>query len=141
MTASLHCSIPSIPAYREMGGARWMFNDSTLREVRKIKDGQSRPIFVPGYESGNPEGAPDRLLGAPITINQSVASMAAGARSILYGDFAAYHIRDVMSVEMFRFTDSAYTKKGQVGFLAWMRSGGNLIDVGGSVKVFVNAAS
>ena len=129
------------PAYREMGGARWMFNDSTLREVRKIKDGQSRPIFVPGYESGNPEGAPDRLLGAPITINQSVASMAAGARSILYGDFSAYHIRDVMAVEMFRFTDSAYTKKGQVGFLAWMRSGGNLIDVGGSVKVFVNAAS
>jgi predicted phage gp36 major capsid-like protein len=42
---------------------------------------------------------------------------------------------------MFRFTDSAYTKLGQVGFLAWMRSGGNFIDVGGAVKLFVNAAS
>jgi len=47
----------------------------------------------------------------------------------------------VMAVEMFRFTDSAFTKKGQVGFLAWLRSGGNLIDVGGAVRVFINAAS
>lgn len=129
------------PSYRELGGARWMFNDTTLRELRKIKDEQSRPIFVPGYESGNPEGAPDRLLGAPITINQHMANMAASARSIAFGDFSHYHIRDVMAVEMFRFTDSAYTKKGQVGFLAWMRSGGNLVDVGGAVKVFINAAS
>lgn len=129
------------PAYREQGNTRWMFNDATLRELRKIKDSQGRPIFVPGYESGNPQGAPDRLLGAPITINQHMANMAASARSIAFGDFSHYHIRDVMAVEMFRFTDSAYTKKGQVGFLAWMRSGGNLVDVGGAVKVFVNAAS
>jgi len=129
------------PAYRERGNARFMMNDTTLRELRKIKDGSSRPIFVPGYEAGNPQGAPDRILGAAIVINQNMASMAAGAKSIAYGDFSAYHIRDVMAVEMYRFTDSAYTKKGQVGFMAWMRSGGNLIDVGGAVKVFVNAAS
>jgi HK97 family phage major capsid protein len=42
---------------------------------------------------------------------------------------------------MFRFADSPYTSKGQVGFLAWMRSGGNFIDVGGAVKLFVNAAT
>lgn len=129
------------PAYREQGGARWMFNDTTLRQLRKIKDQSNRPIFVPGYETGNPQGAPDRLLGDPITINQQMVDMAASQRSIAYGNFSAYHIRDVMAVEMFRFTDSAFTKKGQVGFLAWMRTGGNLVDVGGAVKVFVNAAS
>lgn len=129
------------PAYREGGNCRFMFNDSTLKSIRKIKDGSSRPIFVPGYEQGNPGGAPDRLLGDPITINQSVASMAASAKSILYGDFSHYKIRDVMGVELQRYTDSAYAKKGQVGFLAWLRSGGNLVDVGGAVKVFVNAAS
>lgn len=128
------------PDYRETGNCGFMFNDSTLREVRKIKDSQGRPIFVPGYETGSPEGAPDRLLGAPITINQHMPSMAASAKSILYGDFKGYVIRDVMDVTMFRFTDSAYTKKGQVGFMAWMRSGGNLIDVG-AVKAFANAAS
>lgn len=127
------------PAYRQ--NARWMFNDTTLRQIRKIKDAENRPIFVPGYESSVPGGAPDMLLGAPITINQDMASMAASAKSIAYGDFSYYKIRDVMDITMFRFTDSAYTKLGQVGFLAWMRSGGNLIDVGGAVKLFVNAAS
>lgn len=129
------------PAYREGNQTRFMMRDDTVRIIRKIKDGQSRPIFVPGYEVGVPGGAPDTLLGRPITINQDVAAMAASAKSILFGDFRYYTIRDVMAIEMFRFTDSAFTKKGQVGFLAWMRSGGNLIDVGGAVKAFVNAAS
>jgi HK97 family phage major capsid protein len=129
------------PAYREAGNTRFMLNDDSLKVVRKIRDGSQRPLFVPGYEQGNPGGAPDQLLGRPITINQQMANMAAGARSILFGDFSHYTIRDVMVVQMFRFADSAYLKKGQVGFLAWMRSGGNLIDVGGAVKAFVNATS
>lgn len=129
------------PAYRELGNTRWMFNDSTLKALRKILDGSNRPIFVPGYETGVPGGAPDTLMGRPIQINQSMADMAANAKSILFGDFSFYTIRDVMQVEIQRYTDSAYAKKGQVGFLAWLRSGGNLIDVGGAVKLFVNAAS
>lgn len=127
-------------AYRELGNCSFMFNDTTLRQIRKIKDSSSRPIFVPGYEVGVPGGVPDTLLGSPITINQDVANMAASARSILYGDFSFYKIRDVMDVTMFRFADSNYARLGQVGFLAWMRSGGNLVDTA-SVKVFINAAS
>jgi HK97 family phage major capsid protein len=126
------------PAYRARGA--FMFNDTTLREIRKMRDGQQRPIFVPGYEAGVPGGAPDRLLGAPIVVNQDVANMAANARSILFGDFSGYYIRDVMALEMYRFTDSAFARNGQVGFLAMMRTGGNLIDVS-KVRVFVNAAS
>lgn len=48
---------------------------------------------------------------------------AAAAKSIAFGDFSLYKIRDVMAITLFRFNDSAYVKKGQVGFLAWMRSG------------------
>lgn len=129
------------PAYREAGNCKFMMNDSSVKVIRKIKDGQSRPIFVPGYEAGIPGGAPDTLLGAPIIVNQDVATMAANAKSILYGDFNYYTIRDVMDVTMFRFTDSAYTKLGQVGFLAWMRSGGAFVDVGGSVKYYANSAT
>lgn len=127
------------PAYRQ--NARWMFHDDMLKLIRKVKDTEGRPIFVPGYEQGNPGGAPDRLLNRNIAINQSVASPAAGAVSIAFGDFSYYKIRDVMAVTLFRFTDSAYTKKGQVGFLAWMRSGGNLVDVGGAVKTFKHGAA
>lgn len=127
------------PAYR-VAACKFMMNDASVKQIRKIKDGQSRPIFNPGYELNVPGGAPDTLLGYPIVINQDVAVMAASAKSIAFGDFSQYKIRDVMQAEMFRFTDSAYTKLGQVGFLAWMRSGGNLVDVS-AVKTLVNAAS
>ena len=122
--------------------ARWMFADTTLRVIRKLKDTQGRPIFVPGYEQGNPAGEPDRLLGAPITINDDVPAMAANAKSILYGDFNYYLIRDVMDLQILRFTDSAYAKKGQIGFLGWFRAGGNYIDAGGgAVKHYANSAT
>jgi HK97 family phage major capsid protein len=129
------------PAYRELGNCRWMFNDTTLKLIRQLKDSQNRPLFVPGYEVGVPGGMPDTLLGNPISINQDVANMAASAKSLLFGDFSFYNILDKMDVQMFRFTDSAYTKLGQVGFLAWMRTGGNLIDVGGAVKYYQNSAT
>lgn len=128
-------------AYRVGGRCRWMMADSSLKVVRKIKDGNSRPIFVPGYEQGNPGGAPDTLLGRPIAINDDVAAMAASAKSILFGDFSKYVIRRVMDLTLFRMTDSAFTLNGQVGFVAFQRVGGNLIDAGGAVKYYANSAS
>lgn len=128
------------PAYRELGNETFMMNDLTLREIRKIKDGQNRPIFVPGYEVGVPGGVPDTLLGNRVVVNQDMAAMAANARSILFGDFSFYTIRDVMEVTMFRFTDSVYATRGQVGFLAWSRHGGQLIDVN-AVRAFQNSAT
>lgn len=134
------------PAYRQLGNTSWMMNDDTVRIIRKIKDSQNRPLFIPGFEDalpvgGTPGGQPDTLMGRPIVVNQDMAVMAANAKSILYGDLSFYTIRDVMQVEMFRFTDSPYASKGQVGFLAWLRSGGNLVDVGGAVKLYVNSAT
>lgn len=127
------------PIYR--AAARLMLHDDSLKAVRKIKDGQGRPIFVPGYEQGNPGGAPDRLLGREIAINQNMDPMGASKKSILFGDFSKYVIRDVMDVTLFRMTDSAFTLKGQVGFVAFCRSGGNLLDVGGAVKAYQNSAT
>lgn len=127
------------PYYR--GAGKYMMNDATLKMLRKIKDTQNRPIFVPGYETGNPGGAPDRLLGREIVINQNVAVMAANAKSILFGDFSKYLIRDVMDTTLFRMTDSAYTLKGQVGFVAFSRSGANMVDVGNAIRYFQNSAT
>ena len=133
------------PAYRALNNCRFMLHDSSIKQIRKIKDTVGRPIFTPGYESTidapAPFTIPDQLMGYPIQINQDIAAMAANAKSVLFGDFSFYTIRDVMDVSMFRFTDSAYTKLGQVGFLAWMRSGGQFVDVGGSVKYYQNSAT
>lgn len=128
------------PAYRALGNCRFMMHDASLKVIRKLKDSQQRPVFLPGYDGlGGP--MPDSLLGYPITINQDVATMAANAKSILFGDFSFYKIRDVMDMQMFRFDDSAYIKLGQIGFLAWMRAGGNFVDVGGAVKYYANSAT
>ena len=67
--------------------------------------------------------------------------MAANAKSILFGDFRKYIVRDVMDLTLFRMTDSAFTLLGQVGFVAFMRSGGNLVDAGGAVKYYQNSAT
>lgn len=130
------------PAYRSAPGVGYMMNDASLSVIRRIKDSQGRPIFVPGYETGVPGGAPDRLMGRPITVNQDIAVMAANAKSILFGDFGKYVIRDVMDLTLFRMTDSAFTRNGQIGFLAMQRVGGNLIDVSGAtVKYYQNSAT
>lgn len=128
------------PAYRGMGNCRFMMNDASLKVIRKLKDSQGRPIFLPGFD-GLGKAMPDTILGYPVQINQDVAVMAANAKSILFGDFSFYKIRDAMDIQMFRFDDSAYIKLGQIGFLAWMRSGGNYVDVGGAVKYYQNSAT
>lgn len=128
------------PAYRDGGECAFMMNDSSVKVIKKIVDTAGRPIFLPGYDPAN-NGKLDTLLGAPIRVNQHVAAMAANAYSIAFGDFKKYVIRDAMEIILQRFTDSAYAKKGQVGFLAWMRSGGNLMDVGGAVKTYRNSAT
>ena len=131
------------PAYRNQPGVGYMMNDSSVKAIRKIKDTSGRPIFVPGYESGAmiEGGAPDRLMGRPIYINQDVAAMGVSAKSILFGQLSKYLIRDVMDLTLFRMTDSAFTLLGQVGFVAFMRTGGNLIDAGGAVKYYQNSAT
>lgn len=129
------------PAYRSQAGVGYMMHDSSVRVIRKIKDTQGRPIFVPGYETGVPGGAPDRLMGRPIYINQDMPIMAANAKSILFGQLSKYLVRDVMDLTLFRMTDSAYTLKGQIGFVGFLRTGGNWIDVGGAAKQYVNSAT
>ena len=128
------------PAYRNLGNCKFMMNDASLKIIRKLKDTAGRPIFLPGYD-GLGKAMPDTILGYPVVINQDVAVMAANAKSILFGDFTFYKIRDAMDMQMFRFDDSAYIKLGQIGFLAWMRSGGNFVDVGGAVKYYANSAT
>lgn len=126
------------PAYRT-NGCCFMMNDASLKVIRKLKDSQNRPVFLPGYDGlGGAMG--DSLLGYDVCVNQDVATMAANAKSILFGDFTKYVIRDVMAPTLFRFEDSAYAKLGQVGFLMWHRAGGNLLD-SKAVAYYANSAT
>lgn len=121
-------------------GKRFMFGQTVRRTVRKIKDTTGRPIWTPSYDQGMTAKTPDLLLGYPVQINNHMPVPAANAKSIAFGDLSKYHVRDAMDVTLFRFEDSAYLKKGQIGFLAWSRSGGNLLDPN-AVKVYQHSAT
>lgn len=127
-------------AYLEQGNCRWTFHQQMRRVLRKLKDTSGRPIWTPGYDLGITAGTPDLLLGHEVKINNHMPVPGANAKSIAFGDLSKYTIRDALQISLFRFTDSVYTRKGQVGFLAWARSGGNLIDTS-AIKTYQHAAS
>ena len=155
------------PAYRDAANCAFMTNDTLLKVLRKLKDTAGRPIWTPSYDGGirigqGPRTTPevanaqdtamggydaqsspvifDYLLGFPLWVNNDMAVPAANAKSMIFGDFSQYYIRDAMDVTMFRFEDSAYAKLGQVAFLAWMRAGGNLVDTN-AVKFYQHSAT
>jgi HK97 family phage major capsid protein len=80
------------PAYRTGPKVRFMMNDATLSAVRKLKDGQGNYLWQMGNIQG---GIPASLLGYPISINQAMAGLTAGSRSVLFGDFGKYYVRKV----------------------------------------------
>lgn len=127
------------PAY-QVAGLKFQFAQTVRRLVRKIKDTAGRPIWTPSYDEGMSAKTPDLLLGYPVEINNHMPVPAANAKSISFGDHSKYFVRDAMELTMFRFEDSAYLKKGQVGFLAWARAGGNLTDTN-AVKVYQHSAT
>lgn len=127
--------------YQSSGRAlRFMVGQVLRRTLRKIKDTSGRPIWTPSYDAGLVGEFSDSLLGYPVTINNDMPTPAANAKSLLFGDMGQYMIRDAMEVSLFRFDDSAYMKLGQVGFLAWARTGGNLLDTG-AVKLYQHSAT
>ena len=127
-------------AYRARG-ARFMLRDTSVAVIRKLKDTSGRPIWNPGDNESISGGTPSTICGYAYTVNDDVAAMAANAKSIAFGDFSQFIIRDVAgSTSMRRFDDSAFALNGQVGFCGWMRTGSNLLDTA-SVKVYVNSAT
>ena len=112
------------PAYRR--NARWMMHDNIFAAIRKLKDSQNRYLFMeaPAF------GIPDKLLGSPLSINQQMqSSIATGTKTILYGDFKKYKIRQVRQIRLRRLVER-YADADQEGFVAWNRCDGKVLDAG-----------
>lgn len=125
------------------GGNRptFMMSQATRLLVRTMKDSNGRPIWTPNDAEGISAGIPGLLLGYNVHVNNFMDAPAAGKVPLAFGLFnPSYLIRDTMNVQIFRFDDSAYISKGQIGFMAWARSGGNLL-VTDAVKTLKMAAA
>jgi HK97 family phage major capsid protein len=110
-------------AYR--GTSKWMFHDSTLKALRKIKDEELRPIWQPGYT----DGSPATILGKAYAINNDMAELGASAKTVLFGDISKYLVREVSGAVVRRLVER-YADYNQTGYILFARFDGDLIDAG-----------
>ena len=110
------------PAYRRAPSTRWMWNDVTLKLLRKLKDLDGNYIWQPADAR---TGAPASVLDHPYVVNQDMADVGLSARSALFGDFNKYIVRRVQDFMLMRLVER-YADFLQVGFLAFNRIDGEL---------------
>ena len=102
--------------------AAFLMNDSTIKALRKLKDGAGQYLWQPGMK----EGEPDRLLNYRVTTSPYMPEIGAGTKPILYGDFSFYWIADRQG-RVFQRLNELYAATGQIGFRATQRVDGRLI--------------
>lgn len=111
------------PAYRD-DNLRWLMNDATLKVIRKVKDTQGRPIWLPVPTPGFPA----TINGIPYAIDQGMAVPGANNISIILGNFRrGYLIRQVQGVQMMRLAER-WADYLQVGFFGFSRLDAKPVD-------------
>jgi HK97 family phage major capsid protein len=110
-----------------------MMHDLVLKEVRKLKDEDKRPLWEPSLQAG----APSSLLGSPVVVNNDMASsVATGAKTVLFGNLAAAYVwRTVSGGQLVRL-DERYADFLQVGFFGFSRADGLVQDTA-AIKLLV----
>lgn len=116
----------------------WMMHDNIILALRKLKDSTNQYLWQPGLQAG----APDRLLGFPVAVNNNMASsMAANALTVLFGAFRKFVVREVRSIRYYRL-EERYRDNDQTGFVAFHRYDSRVLDAGTNpIKVLKQAAS
>ena len=103
-------------------GAVFVLNDTTVKLLRKLKDGDGQYLWRPGIT----ENAPDTILGHRIVTSEFMPGVSAANKSIAFGDFSYYWIADRQG-RTFKRLNELYATTGQIGFLASQRLDGKLI--------------
>lgn len=113
------------PAYREMGNAAWLFNDSTLKVLRKLEDSNGDPLWKGVADTMATGLGGGTLLGYPVVIDQAVGDIVSSSGAddnwCAFGDFhLGYVLRQVRGVVV-NVNPYARMNEGQVEFSAWAR--------------------
>lgn len=110
--------------YRSDPSAGWLMSDGIAKIVRKFKDSTGQYLWQQSMQAGEP----DRLLGYPVNVEPSMpATPTANALTVVFGAMSGYFIRDVGGFRIFRLNER-YMDAGEVGFLGWHRTDGDLVD-------------
>ncbi len=102
--------------------ATFLMNDSTVKAIRKLKDGNGQYIWQPSMTAGTP----DTILNRPVLTSAYMPEIAAGSKTVVFGDFKYYWIADRQG-RSFKRLNELFAVTGQVGFVATQRVDGKLI--------------
>lgn len=102
--------------------AAFLMNDSTVKAIRKLKDGNGQYIWQPSMTAGTP----DTILNRPVLTSAYMPEIASGNKTVVFGDFKYYWIADRQG-RSFKRLNELFAVTGQVGFVATQRVDGKLI--------------
>ena len=116
----------SVNAYYRARGA-FMISDTAEKLIRKLSFGSAddRPL----WQASIKDGAPDTIEGKPYFTNLKMSAPGAGQSSVIFGDLKKYIVRKVKGNTMVVFREK-YMNYLQVGFMAYCRYDGQLLDAG-----------
>ncbi len=100
----------------------FMMNDATVKALRKLKNGNGDYLWQPSVTAGTP----DTLLNRPVYTSAYMPTIAASAKTILFGDLSFYWVAD-RAGRSFKRLNELYAPTGQVGFLSSERVDGKLV--------------
>ena len=112
------------PAYRRGDRVAFMFNDNTLKALRKVKDNDGRFIWQPADAR---TGEPSTIYGYRYAVNQDMPDIGSNNKSMLFGRMDRYVQRRVREFSTKRLTER-YADYHQVGFIGFGRFDGELMD-------------
>jgi HK97 family phage major capsid protein len=128
--ANLVDTVYSVNAEYRANGAQWLMNDGMAGTIRKMVDGNGRPLWEPSVQVGQP----DRILGFPVLTDPNLTAVGTAAGTpIAFGDWSTFYIRDVGSVRLERSDDYAFAND-LVTWRCIFRTDSDLIDATGSLK-------
>lgn len=106
--------------------AKWLMNKTTYAQIRKLKDGNGRPLINTSTDGISGRVGGRELMGYPVIIDSYAPNAADNTNFMAFGDFRqAYIWRTVADLSVIQ---DPYTSKstGQVEYVAWQRGSGTV---------------
>lgn len=103
--------------------ACWIMHPDTFTAIKKLKDTTNRYLLQDDITGEFPY----RLLGKPVYLSDNMPTIAAGAKTVLYGDpkGLSVNIREGMSIQLLR---EKYATQHAIGVVAWMELDSKITD-------------
>ncbi|MBR5094454.1 MAG: phage major capsid protein [Oscillospiraceae bacterium] len=103
--------------------AYWTMHPDTFTYIKKLKDQQNRYLLQDDITGE----FPFRLLGKPVYLSDNMPTIAASAKTVLYGDpkGLSVNIREGMSIQLLR---EKYATMHAIGVVAWMELDSKVTD-------------